>query len=88
MVVARPVPRSRRGVLPASAQDGTPTGEYDNIRLSLRPLRKLFGATMADEFGPLALKAVRSEMIASGLCRNQGQHPGRADQEDVPLGGR
>jgi integrase len=49
--------------------DGTLTGEQDNIKLSLRPLRKLYGLTPAREFGPLGLKAVRQSMIDSGLSR-------------------
>ncbi|HEU5116669.1 MAG TPA: hypothetical protein VFT74_08325 [Isosphaeraceae bacterium] len=50
--------------------DGSPTGELDNYKDSLRPLRKLYGHTSACEFGPLALKAVRQAMIDSGLARS------------------
>src|SRR5262245_51744778 len=49
--------------------DGTPTGELDNLRHALRPLRRLYGHTRAKEFGPLALRAVREDMIQTGLCR-------------------
>jgi hypothetical protein len=49
--------------------DGRPTGEYDNFRLALRPVRRLFGSTPAAEFGPRALRAVREEVIRSGLAR-------------------
>jgi integrase len=49
--------------------DGIPTGELDNYRDSLRPLRRLYGTTLAKHFGPLALKAVRQAMIDSGLAR-------------------
>jgi integrase len=49
--------------------DGTPTGELDNLRDALRPLRRLYGHTPAADFGPLALRAVRDEMIRAGLCR-------------------
>jgi integrase len=48
-----------------------PTTESASIRLSLRPLRQLYGHTLARDFGPLALKAVRRAMIDSGLCRNE-----------------
>ena len=48
---------------------GRPTVEPGNIRLALRPLRKLYGHTMAREFGPLSLKAVRRAMVEGGLCR-------------------
>ncbi len=50
--------------------DGSPTGELQNYRDSLRPLRKLYGHTTARDFGPLALKAVRQSMIDSGLARS------------------
>jgi integrase len=45
--------------------DGRPTTELDGFRFSLRPLRVLYGGTLAKDFGPLALKAVRQAM-ASG----------------------
>ena len=40
-------------------EDGTPTNELNDYRLSLRPLRELYGPTPAAEFSPLKLKAVR-----------------------------
>ncbi len=43
--------------------DGTPTSEVDQYRLSLKPLRILYGHTRAADFGPLALKAVRQTLI-------------------------
>jgi len=49
--------------------DGSPSGELDNYRDSLRPLRHLYGHTAARDFGPLALKAVRQAMIDAGLAR-------------------
>jgi integrase len=49
--------------------DGTPTTEVREIRHSLRPLRELYGATNAAEFGPKKLAAVRQEMIRLGWCR-------------------
>jgi hypothetical protein len=49
--------------------DGTPTNEMDGFRLSLRPLRRLYGSQPASEFSPLKLKAVRQQMIDAGLCR-------------------
>ncbi len=52
-------------------KNGVPTGEYDGVRYSLRPLRRLYGHVRADDFRPLALKAVRDEMIKSDLCRNE-----------------
>ena len=49
--------------------DGTPTSEVDNFKQGLRLLRRLYGHTPVLEFGPLALKAVRQEMIHLGWCR-------------------
>jgi integrase len=44
-------------------KDGTDTGELRNFKTAIKPLVKLYGRTAADEFGPLALEAVRNEMI-------------------------
>jgi integrase len=49
--------------------NGTPTGELENFRHALRPLRQLYGESLACEFGPLRLRAVRQEMLNTGLCR-------------------
>jgi integrase len=49
--------------------DGTPSRELDNLADALRPLRRLYGHTPARAFGPLALRAMRDEMVRSGLCR-------------------
>ncbi len=49
--------------------DGSPSGELENFRDSLRPLRRLYGTSLARDFGPLALKTVRQSMIESGLAR-------------------
>jgi hypothetical protein len=49
--------------------DGEPTRELDNMRVALRPLRKLYGSTLAQDFSPLKLRAVQEEMVRSGLCR-------------------
>jgi len=50
-------------------KQGTPSGEQANLDLAMRPLAKLHGSTEVREFGPLELKVVREEMIASGLAR-------------------
>jgi integrase len=52
-------------------KNGKPTTEPGNIRLALRPLRRLYGDTPAAAFGPRSLKRVRDEMIGSGICRNE-----------------
>ncbi|MFO0953994.1 MAG: tyrosine-type recombinase/integrase [Isosphaeraceae bacterium] len=76
-------------------RDGSPTGELENFRHSLRPLRKLYGGTPAAEFGPLKLKAVRQGMVDAGLARTTiNQRVGRivhvfkwaASEELVPAG--
>jgi hypothetical protein len=50
-------------------RDGSPTSEQNDLKLSLRPLRRLFGNLPAAEFSPLKLKAVRQNMIDSRLSR-------------------
>ena len=50
-------------------KNGEATRSIDNLKDAMRPLKRLYGHTVADEFGPLALKAVRQTMIAAGLAR-------------------
>jgi len=50
-------------------RDGVPSRELDNIHDALRHLRPSHGRTLASEFGPLALKAVRRAMIDADLSR-------------------
>jgi integrase len=58
--------------------EGTPTSELDNMRQALRPLRRLYGRTVAVAFGPRALKALREHMIGLGWCRtNINKHVSR-----------
>jgi integrase len=45
--------------------DGAPTSELACLRAALRPLKELYGHTVAKDFGPLALKDVRQRMIES-----------------------
>jgi hypothetical protein len=50
--------------------DGQPTRQLELVRLAKRPLKALYGYTLAAQFGPLALKAARQRMIDQGtLCR-------------------
>lgn len=51
-------------------KNGAPTDELANLRDALKPMIEGYGATPVVQFGPLALKAVRDRMSASGLCRN------------------
>ena len=49
--------------------DGTPTNELPQFRQTFRLVRELYGHTPAREFGPLALKALRQQMIETGWNR-------------------
>jgi hypothetical protein len=49
--------------------DGSPTSEIGNFKQAMRPLRQLYGDTLACEFGPLKLKALQQKMIALDWCR-------------------
>ena len=50
-------------------KDGHHTSELACIRSALRYLKRPYGHTPASKFGPLALKAVRQQMIDDGLTR-------------------
>jgi integrase len=50
-------------------EDGTPTIEVVEFKLTFRVVLALYGSTPAREFGPLALKAVRAKMVEEGLAR-------------------
>lgn len=46
--------------------------EVVNLKLALRPVKQLYGTTAADKFGPLALKAIRLQMVeVQKLCRKE-----------------
>jgi integrase len=49
--------------------DGTHTNELNDYRLSLRPIKELYGHLAAKDFSPLKLKTVRQKMIEANLCR-------------------
>ena len=46
-----------------------PAGELGNFWTVLRPLRRLYGDTLADSFGPLKLQALREELVKLGWSR-------------------
>jgi integrase len=48
---------------------GRDTGVTPGIKCALKYLKTAYGRTLAAEFGPLALKAVRQQMIDDGLSR-------------------
>jgi len=50
-------------------KNGQQTDEIYGIRASLSRLRKLYGKTLAKDFGPKAFKLVREAMIQEGLSR-------------------
>jgi len=68
--------------------DGTPTGETENFKAAMRPLTRLYGWTPARNFGPLALKAVRSAMIDGGLARTTINGRIGKSRPSLRLGGR
>jgi integrase len=49
--------------------DGTPTSELGNFKLAFRPLKALYAHTLAADFGPVALRCVRDEMIRGDASR-------------------
>jgi integrase len=50
-------------------KNGEPTSQQERVQRSLKPLKELYGHTMAKLFGPLALKAVREWMVRAGWTR-------------------
>jgi len=54
--------------------DGQPGKELHHFKQALKPLKKLYGHTSAMEFGPLALRTVREEMVKTGWCRRHVNH--------------
>ena len=59
-------------------KNGEITSEYSSIVHALKFVRPNYGRTLAAQFGPLALTAVRDKMIAAGLARTLiNQHAGR-----------
>ncbi len=49
--------------------DGNATTELRDYKLTLRPLRELYGLLPAADFSPLKLKALRFRMVETGLTR-------------------
>ena len=50
---------------------GKQTSEIATLKRVLPIVKALYGRSLATEFGPLALKACREQMIRAGWCRNQ-----------------
>jgi integrase len=58
--------------------DGKPTAEIGKIRDALKPVERLYGETLAAEFGPVAFKTVRAEFVKADLWRTTiGYHLGK-----------
>jgi hypothetical protein len=63
-------------------KDGKCTREAPGIKCALKPLRELYGKQPAVEFGPLALKVVRSHFVEKG---NSRQYANRQSQRIVRM---
>ena len=50
-------------------KNGQPTKEQANVRQALRPLAESHGRAVVGQFGPVALQAVRQDMIDAGWSR-------------------
>ncbi len=55
-------------------KDGEPTGHLDSVRQALRVLKRLYARTPAEEFGPLAFRAVQQALIDNGNARGYINH--------------
>lgn len=55
-------------------RDGATTKEFTSMKEAMRPIRHLYGRTLAKDFGPKALKAVRQHMVGQGLSRGVVNH--------------
>ncbi len=56
------------------SKNGVPTKEFVEMGHALKPVRELYGSTLAREFGPLKLQAVRQHMIDLDLSRGVINH--------------
>jgi integrase len=50
-------------------KNGKPTGSMASIKVALRHLCREYGRTLARDFGPLALAAIRNKMIQADMSR-------------------
>jgi hypothetical protein len=53
-------------------KDGRPTSTLGGIRRAIVPLRRFYGRTLAVEFGPTRLKALRHELLRFQLGGDGG----------------
>ncbi|MGE3803819.1 MAG: tyrosine-type recombinase/integrase [Gemmataceae bacterium] len=66
--------------------DGKPTYALDDWKLALRPLRRLYGHMPAQDFGPLALKAVREEMVRQPITQRVRVKGGEWQEKVIRVG--
>ena len=52
-------------------KNGKPTSELHNVKIAVSAVRRLYGATLVRDFGPLAIKAVREGWVADGITRGE-----------------
>jgi integrase len=69
LTVSELILRYWRFVTSYYVKNGRPTSEQDTIRQALRFVRKLYGSTLAGDFSPRSLKAVRQAMIDHKVTR-------------------
>lgn len=50
-------------------KDGQPTGEQQALKYALRPVATLYGHKPVTDFGPVALRTAREQMVTHGYCR-------------------
>ncbi len=75
LTISQVIQRYRKFAETYYSKDGQPTKELGEMRYALRPLRKLYGDTLARDFGPLKLKVVRQHMVeAEDLSRGVVNH--------------
>ncbi len=70
LTIAEAINRYRAHVEHYYVKNGKPTSEQTCIRLAVAYARQLYGNTPADEFSPIAFKAVRQQMLEAGLSRS------------------
>jgi integrase len=65
-------------------KNGVPTSQLDRVRLALKPVKELYGHTLACDFGPKSLKAVRQCMLTMpcGACGGTGRLPEGAKRKN------
>lgn len=69
LTVAEVILRYREFAAGYYVKDGKPSKEFTEMGYALKPVRELYGTTLACEFGPLELRAVQQHMIEVGLSR-------------------